>query len=255
MLVCVWSVTSVLAQDFQKSYRLAPDGRINIENVSGDVIVTGYDGETVVVRGIKEGRDANEVDVEDTSNANSIQLRARYPNCHNCSINASIRFQVQVPRSARYRLDKLSTASGNIEVSGMHGDVRVNTASGDVTVRDVVGAVNASTASGEVHVKDVSGSVNASSASGDVDVEIARLEGNDDMRFTSASGDVNVKLPSNLDADVEMSTVSGAVNTTFPIEVRKEEYGAGQSARGRVGSGSRRLRISSASGNVSLTNL
>ena len=255
VLACLWTVTSAMAQDFQKSYRLAPEGSISIQNVSGNIVVRGYDGESVNVRGIKEGRDANQVDVEDLSTGNRIELRVRYPHCNNCSINASVKFEVQVPRGMRYQVGRLTTASGDIEVTGTRGSVRAATASGDVVVRDVTGTINVATASGQMNVKDVAGQVNASSASGDVEVEISRLEGNEDMRFSSASGDVSVRLPSNLDAEVEMSTVSGSVNTNFPLEVRKERHTGGASARGRVGSGARQLRISSASGNVSLNSL
>lgn len=251
----LWAgMSPVRAQDFQRTYRLAADGQISIQNVSGNIVVTGYDGEGINVRAVKEGRDADKVDVEDRSGENRIDLRARYEQCRNCSIDASINFQVQVPRSTRYRIGKLTTASGDIEVNGVSGEVHVNTASGDLHVRNVAGEVKAATASGTVHVREIAGAVNASSASGDVDVEITRLEGTENMVFSTASGDVHVKAPANLDAEVEMSTVSGSVKTTFPIEVKREQHSGGESARGRVGSGARMLRISSASGNVSLTN-
>ena len=92
-------------------------------------------------------------------------------------------------------------------------------------------------------------------ASGNVDVELTRLEGTGDMRFSSASGDVSVRLPSSLDARVDMSTASGSIETDFPIEVRKDRYSSGYTARGQLGSGSRLLKISSASGDVKLKSL
>lgn len=251
-LVSLATAATAFGQDFNKSYRLAAGGTISIRTVSGDVDVTGYDGDQVVVHGIKEGRDRDMVEVEDTSGANNIDIRVRYPrDCNNC--NASVRFEVRVPRSTRYAFNPISSASGNIKMTGVTGDIKVNTASGDVLVRDVTGDINASTASGEMSVKDVAGTVSASTASGNVEVEIARLEGDGGMKFSSASGDVNVRLPSNVDADVRMTTSSGRIKTTFPIEVRESEHGSGSKAEGRLGSGSRLLRISSASGDVSLT--
>jgi hypothetical protein len=241
------------AQDFQKTYQLSPDGQISIRNVSGNVIVTGYDGNAITVNGIKEGRDRDLVQVEDLSNANRLELRTRYPK--NCGCDASIRFEVQVPRSIRYQFDELSSASGNIELSDVTGDAHINTASGDVLVKDVSGHVDASTASGQMRVRGAAGTVSARSASGDVDVEMTRLDGNQRMEFSSASGDVNVRLPVNIDADVELSTATGEVKTNFPLAVESERHGPGQRARGRLGNGSRRLQISSASGNVSLSSL
>jgi DUF4097 and DUF4098 domain-containing protein YvlB len=106
--------------------------------------------------------------------------------------------------------------------------------------------------SGTVRIEDVTGEVTASSVSGNVDVEINRLEGTDDMKFSSVSGGVNVRMPSNLDAQLNLSTLSGALETDFPLEVKERKYGPGRSASGRLGDGSRRINMSSVSGSLSL---
>lgn len=149
-------------------------------------------------------------------------------------------------------LERISTASGDIEIMDLRGDVIVSTASGDVTIKGVHGAIKASTASGDMRVRDVVGEVNAQSASGDVEVDIAQLQGTEDMKFSSASGDVNVRLPGNLDGDVSMSTATGSIKTNFPLEVKEHRYGPGSEARGQLGSSSRNIRLSTASGDVSL---
>ncbi|MBV9209459.1 MAG: DUF4097 family beta strand repeat protein, partial [Acidobacteria bacterium] len=138
------------------------------------------------------------------------------------------------------------------EVEGVRGEIGVSTASGDVTIREVAGRINAATASGDMRVQDVTGAVSAQSASGNVEVEIARLEGTEDMKFTSASGDVHVRLPANLDADVSLSSATGSVRTDFPIEIKEDRYGPGSQAHARLGSGARRIKITTASGDVSL---
>lgn len=239
------------AQDFQKSYQVGPDATLSVKNASGNITVTGDDGDAVVVHAYKEGRDRDRVEIEDRSSGNAVDVRANYDNCRdNC--NASVRFEVRVPRRTRLNVDKVSTASGDIKVSSVQGTLRLNTASGNVQVRDAAGSVNASSASGDVEILNTSGAVSAQTASGDVMVEIARLEGAENMKFSTASGDVTVRLPSNLEADVEMSTVSGRVETDFPIEVKEQRHGPGSNARGRLGNAGRSLRLSSASGNVSL---
>jgi DUF4097 and DUF4098 domain-containing protein YvlB len=243
-------VAQAAAQDFQKSYRLGDGGTINIRNVSGDIIVKGYDGDAVVVNGFKEGRDSDKVQIEDTSGAGNVSVGVTYP--RNCNCDASVRFEVQVPRSTRYDFNKLSTASGNIQLTALAGDITARTASGDVTISDVQGRINASTASGEMRVRNVTGTVSARSASGNVEVQIARLEGTGNMEFASASGDVRVVAPADLDGNVEMASATGSLRTDFPLQVEKREYGPGERASGRLGGGNRNLRISSASGNVSL---
>ena len=220
------------AQDFQKTYRVGAGGQVRIGNVSGDVIVTGYDGDSIMVTATKQGRDRDLIEVEDRSGGGNVDVGVRYPKRCNC--DASIRFDVQVPRSITYQFDQISSVSGDVRVSGVSGNL------------------HASAVSGDVDIKDVAGTVSASSVSGDVSVEINRLDGADDMKFNTVSGDVNVVLPANLNADVDMSSFSGSIRTDFGIEVRSERYGSRNSARGKVGEGSRRLKISSVSGDLSL---
>jgi hypothetical protein len=234
-LIALVYAASASAQDFQKSYTLNPGGQIKIGTISGDVIVTGYDGNAILVSATKEGRDKEKVDVDDLSSGNRVEIRVRYPK--HCNCDASINFKVQVPRALNYQFEGINSVSGEVEIQG------------------VTGEIHASSVSGEVRVKDVSGTVNASSVSGNVEVEIQKLSGNDDLKFSSVSGSVNVKMPGSLDADVDMSTMSGSLKTDFPIEVQKEKYGPRHSARGRLGDGTRRLRMSSVSGSLSLSRM
>lgn len=220
------------AQDFQKTYRIGAGGQVRIGNVSGDVIVTGYDGDSIMVTATKKGRDRDQIEVEDRSGSANVDIGVKYPKKRNC--DASIRFEVQVPRSVKYDFDHIASVSGDVSVSG------------------VTGRLNASAVSGDVHITDVSGSVSASAVSGDVKVEINRLDGSDDMKFNTVSGDVSVTLPGSLDADVDMSSFSGSIKTDFAIEVRSERYGSRNSARATLGEGSRRLKMSSVSGDLSL---
>ena len=254
LALCAAAAVSAAAQDFQKTYNLAAGSSVEIANVSGDINLVGYEGSAVVVSAFKEGRDRDMVEVEDESTQGRVVLRAKYPNdCRNCE--ASIRFEVRVPRSANLAFDKITTASGNVKAEGFAGRLHLSTASGDVTVRAVGGEIKASSASGTVRVHDATGTVNASTASGNVEVELTRVDGAGDMKFSSASGDVHVRLPSSIDARVSMSTASGDIETNFPIEVKRDRYNSSSRAEGQLGSGARMLKISSASGNVSLKSI
>lgn len=234
-IACGFAVLSIAttcaAQDFQKAYRVGAGGQVKVGNVSGDVIVTGYDGDSIIVTGIKKGRDRDLIEVEDRSGSNSVDVGVKYPK--NCNCDASIRFEVQVPRSITFD-DHFTSVSGDVKVTGISGQL------------------HASAVSGDVRIKDVTGSVNASAVSGDVSVEIQRLDGSDDMKFSTVSGDVSVTLPSSLDAEVDLSSFSGSIKTDFPVEVKSERFGSRNWARGKLGEGSRRLRMSTVSGDISL---
>lgn len=253
-LVCLSLISAAaFAQDFQKSYRLAQGSRVSVKNISGDVLVKGYDGEAVVVLAYKEGRDRDQVSIEDLSDGSRVEVKVRYP--ERCNCNASVRFEVKVPRMINLDYDAFSSVSGNVEVSEAVGTLRAKSVSGNVDVKEVSGTIQASSVSGDVNVGEASGAVSAKSTSGNVRVDLLRLEGGANanrLEFGSVSGNVEVKLPGSLGAEVEMSTMSGHLETDFPITIEKREYGPGRSARGRVGDGSRTLKLSSVSGNVYL---
>ncbi len=243
-------IVPATAQDFQKTYRLGAGASISIRNVSGNVIVRGADTDAITVNGFKEGRDRDKVEIEDMSGPGNISVGVQYQRPCNC--DASVRFEVLVPRSISYQFDKISTASGDINMTNLSGDLRVHTASGNVSISDISGKIDASTASGEMRVKNVTGTVSAKSASGNVEVEITRLDGTGNMEFASASGDVSVRMPSDLDGEVYLSSATGSLKTDFPLQIETKQYGPGERARGRLGNGSRSLRITSATGDVSL---
>ncbi len=250
LVVLFVATVSAQAQDFQRTYALGPGARISVKNVSGDILVSGYDGRDVQVVAFKEGPDRDMVQIEDQATAESLSVRPIYPQNTNC--NASVRFELKVPRDLDLRFDSLANASGDISVEGVKGSVGARTASGDVEVQEVEGTVDAASASGDVTVQGVVGTVSAKTASGDVEVELLRQVGGSEMKFSSASGDVTVRAPRELDAEVEMSTASGSLQTDFPLNVEDRNEGHGKKAYGRLGAGSCRLKISTASGNVKL---
>ena len=223
------------AQDFQNSYTLGPGGRINIRVTSGTVTIVGYDGEAVIVKGFKDGRDRDVVKIEDLSSPNSVDVRDRYPKVCKCEVD--VRFEVQVPRSVFLRFDKVVTVSGDIEM------------------RDVTGELNALAMSGTVFIKGVRGSIDARSMSGAVVAEISNPEAIRDMKCTTMSGNVHVKLKGSLDANVELLSSSGRIETDFPTKIRSDNYRPRYRVQSKVGTGSGSIRLESRSGNVSLTKL
>jgi DUF4097 and DUF4098 domain-containing protein YvlB len=139
---------------------------------------------------------------------------------------------VRITDCERINFDRLGSVSGKVDISGVQGVFHVNSVSGGVKLQGV------------------SGVVNASSVSGSVDAEITRLSGTGDMKFSSVSGNVNVKVPLDGIGSIEMSSLSGSLETDFPIQV--QENRPGRSARGTVGAGPNNLHISTVSGKISL---
>jgi DUF4097 and DUF4098 domain-containing protein YvlB len=247
------STSTVFAQDFEKSYDLTPGATISVDSVSGDIHISGYSGKAVLVKGLKEGHDKEKVQVIESSTTNRLELRVQYPSSGSC--NASIRFEIQVPEAIEYNFENLNSASGDIQIANVKGKVKIKSASGDVAARNLMGQISVSTASGDVTLDSVVGSVNAKSASGDLEVAMTSVQGSEPMTFSSASGDVTINAPANLDAEIEMRTVSGDLHTDFPLTMNEIKTGGSHQAIGRIGNGSRKMQITTVSGDVKLKQL
>jgi len=231
-LALTFSLHSAMAEDFRKTYSIPPGGQILIGNILGSVKVKGYKGNNIEVVAHKKGPERDQVEIQDQSAGNRIDLRPIYPQFH--SGNTTVDFELRVPSSIAYNFSRLSSFSGDVEVSNVMGGLRAESVRGNVDVRAVRGMVS------------------ASSVSGNVNVEIDQAEGRSNMRFSSISGNISVRAPAGLDALIDMSSMSGLLKTDFPIEIQERRYGPGLSARGRLGNGKQILHMTSVSGIVSL---
>jgi hypothetical protein len=231
-LAIALSLQLSFAQDFKKSYAISAGGHIVIWNFRGNIKVTGYKGSKVEIIGQKRGPDRDLIEIVDNSFGDRIDVHPRYLQFGHG--NAMVDFEVYVPSTTEYNFDRLASFGGKVEVS------------------DVIGRLRAESRVGDVEVKNVRGLVSASSVSGNVSVDIDQASGRNNMRFSSISGDVIVRAPAELDALVDMSSISGFLKTDFPIEIQEMRYGSGRSARGKLGTGSQLLNIRSVSGEVSL---
>jgi hypothetical protein len=162
--------------------------------------------------------------------------------------DVSVTFTVKVP--AGVKLDAIGVSS-DVNVTGATAGISANSVSGDVTLNDVSGDIKVNSVSGKVKVIGAStGSIHANSVSGDVEIGVDQLTGGGDFDFSTVSGDVEITLPANLDAVVEMSTLSGDLRSDFPMTTQGDRRN--RTIEGRIGSGGRVLRFHSVSGNVTL---
>ncbi|OGF24752.1 MAG: hypothetical protein A2V63_04785 [Candidatus Eisenbacteria bacterium RBG_19FT_COMBO_70_11] len=162
----------------------------------------------------------------------------------------------------------IDVGSGAVRVSGAEGPLSVDTGSGSVRVEDVRGnQVSLDTGSGSVAVSGVvaerllvdtgSGSVTleavrapevrVDTGSGGVRAEIAGEVRS--LVVDTGSGSVTVRVPTRIDAEVELESGSGGIHTDLPLtDVRRGD----SSLRGRLGEGRGRIRIDTGSGSVRL---
>jgi DUF4097 and DUF4098 domain-containing protein YvlB len=167
---------------------------------------------------------------------------------------------------------RVQTGSGNVDLRTASGDVRLASGSGDITVSGVDGsALRLETGSGTItlrdgkaptiHIETGSGDIDATTTAGDDlsfetgsgDVDVALGATFRALRISTGSGDVTLKVPPAIGAEVDLDTGSGDIDLGgLTLQVRKIER---DHVTGTIGDGKGRVSIETGSGNVRLQKL
>jgi lia operon protein LiaG len=144
----------------------------------------------------------------------------------------------------------VDTGSGIVSVSGVRGEqVSIDTGSGDVTASDVRSKeLSIDTGSGDIEVTGlVAPQVGLETGSGSVAADVQGEVRN--VNVQTGSGDVTLKLPPALGADVDIETSSGDIETDFSVSVTRH---ARDHLTGRIGDGQGKIAIETGSGGIKL---
>ncbi|MER6999636.1 hypothetical protein [Streptomyces sp. NPDC000410] len=153
-------------------------------------------------------------------------------------------------------------------VSGIRGRTDVRGVSGDTTLVGLSGTVHAETVSGSLEAQSLTGDLRFDSVSGDLTViegagssvraesvsgaMVIDLDGTPtDIRVTSVSGEVAIRLPHPADARVEANTTTGVVSNAFEDLRVRGQWGA-KKITGTLGTGNGTLKATTVSGSIAL---
>lgn len=158
---------------------------------------------------------------------------------------------------------ELSSRSGDVSVSGLHGAVQVRTASGEVRLEDVSGA-DVTTVSGEIDVHGAGGALRLKTVSGGAEIDYAQGAA-PDLRFDSTSGDLRLGGACGKGCAVRVETISGDVQlqldpqSSFSLRRRtvsgelSDQLGLQAGPDGlRFGGGAGLVELSTTSGDLSI---
>lgn len=258
------------------------DARIDVDIISGSIVVTGWDRDQVRVSGTI-GDDVDALEVSGSGRSLSIDLdipdswgRRRR------EINADL--EIWVPAGARLTVETVSaditvtevdgtvdlgSVSGAVKLTGSPSRAEVETVSGDIRVDGNQTSISAESVSGDVELTGVAETVEAASVSGNLEVTAAEIERgtfesvSGDLDFSGGlaakarlhaechSGNVTLVLPADTSATWEVETFSGNVTNEFgPSPKRTSEHGPGKWLKFTTGTGDARITVDSFSGNV-----
>jgi hypothetical protein len=246
--VTLGAATIAAAQsDFDWTGQLAPGQSIEIVGINGSIRASAARDGNIIVTAVKTaGRknNASDVRIESVAHAGGVTVCAIYPApagepANECrpggrgrndsrDNDTRVDFTVQVPLGIRLAA---RTVNGSIEAQNLHGDADATT---------VNGSVNVST-TGSAHATTVNGTITAS---------MGAAVWPNGGKFTTVNGSVTLRLPAAVNADVRVSTVSGGIQSDFPLQIDNEP--GPRHAEGVLGGGGQRLDITTVNGGVTL---
>jgi hypothetical protein len=264
---------------FTWSGRVPAGARLKIHAAHGAIEATAASGETAEVRAVKRGRgDFDEVAFRTVRDGNDVIICVVRDEDDACGPEGVERggrrwgrdtprtdFTVRLPRGVHL---EANSGNGDVRVTGATADVDAHTGNGEVHVGAGANEVDATTGNGEVEVEEARGPVEARSGNGDVRVRtaagpvsattgngsvIARMSsirGEGDMEFRTGNGEVRVEVPEGFTAVIDASMGHGRFSSDFPITL--EGRFSPQRLRGTIGSGGRRVRLSSGNGDIEI---
>jgi len=134
--------------EFRATYSLAANGRVAIQNLYGDVQITAWDRDEVLVEATKHSSDAGRLNdaqiVVDTSSG-MVSIRTQYTG-GDTEHPASVEYHIMVPRGAN--LENVKLVNGGLSLIGMTGPVKAASVNGSIKAERMEGQVELSTVNG-----------------------------------------------------------------------------------------------------------
>ncbi|MGQ0639555.1 MAG: DUF4097 family beta strand repeat-containing protein [Gemmatimonadaceae bacterium] len=268
---------------FSISETIASGGTLRVFTPNGKLTIHPSSNDRVTFRGEKDVRNADYEDIafQVIRSSDGLTICALFTEDDECSDrgvrsgnrsgrfwrNRSLRVDVtvNVPRGVRVRAGTgngevsvdgvggeahISTGNGRMRITNVSGEVEASSGNGEVFIDRATGPVQVSSGNGDISVRATRGPVTASSGNGDIEVEMAELRLDGDMEFTTGNGSVRVTVPDGFNGDLSADTGNGHFVTDFPMTLQGR-FREGH-VRGTIGSGGRRVRMSSGNGRIEL---
>jgi DUF4097 and DUF4098 domain-containing protein YvlB len=154
---------------------LQPGARVAIATGRGDVTVHASDGDTLIVTATKSGPGSSESSAQERLRevAIAVDPQGNGVLIHPIRMNsapggASVDIDVRMPRSSSLSID---AAHGDVNVSGISGNVDVRSGNGDTDVHDAGADVSVESENGDIHIARIGGNLRLSGRGDDVGID------------------------------------------------------------------------------------
>jgi DUF4097 and DUF4098 domain-containing protein YvlB len=257
--------------------------RLELESFQGEVVVRSWDRDAVQIKA--DHSDSHSIQVHRSGSTIFVEPEME----RGRGFGDGVDFEITVPRGFDLNIDGLAMdvdiqgTEGRIEVTTVHGPIRVRGGRESIVLESVNGAIHVEGAQGDLEVTGVAGGVTIVNCTGDVraesvggaltlegitsaDVEVGsvggtlRYEGSiqdgGTYSFGSHGGEIWLSLPANINAQVDILTLAGDIEVSYPgapTEPTRDEGFPGLQQKElsfELGTGSARIEVETFGGTV-----
>ncbi|MBC3766845.1 DUF4097 family beta strand repeat-containing protein [Neptunicella marina] len=247
-LASLCSAVALAGQQIDKSLDADPDGYVQIENLTGQVKLVGWDNPQVKISGEIDDKARDLIFERDGS---QIIFKLRFPHGSSPDRDSKDDVEVFVPKNSKL---SFTTFNADVEVSELSSRTEVETVNGDIKATQLAGKVKLTTVNGkidadnirarEIKLETVNGRINSNSkgakreeynaVNGDIfvtsdgeDVEVGTVNGEIEANLGKVSqftvSTVNGRVDASMEllpgGEVEASSVGGSINLNFQKDV------------------------------------
>jgi phage baseplate assembly protein gpV len=250
LAVAAMAPLSASADQWNKHWSVGAKPELRIHAGDAAVTVIGTDGNsidaTLTTRGWAIG--SGGVEVTEHQMDNFVEIDLKLPHIRWDFGSRQIRLEVRVPHEMT---GDIHTGDGSIDLRSLRGSLRVNTGDGSIHGDNLDGSLDAQSGDGSVHIEGRFDDVRLHTQDGSVELRAdqgSRLRS--DWHVETGDGSVQVRVPHDLSATVDLHTGDGSISFDGPslsVSGAQSEH----QVHGKLNGGGPLLAIHTGDGSIS----
>jgi len=282
------TVPSARAEEVTKTFTVSGRPNVRVDTNDGAVRVSSSDSKEVQLRVEYSGYELNKnLRVDMRQDGDRVELVARVSGHWGFSFGnhgKNLRIEVVMPRTGDLQVStgdgaveassiegnvSVSTGDGSVKANALSGTVDLHTGDGSISVDSLKGDIRMRTGDGSIEARGLDGKVNADSGDGHIKLEgrfdtlnIRTGDGSVEARVGNGSkmnagwtihtgdGSVDMTLPGDLQANLDVSTGDGHISLGMPLTV--EGSLSNSQIHGKMNGGGQALVIHTSDGSIRL---
>jgi len=253
--LCVGMAASAHADDWSKTFEVSGKPQLAIHTSDADIRVDTWDRSTIEARVTTENVKIGDggITIVELQAGNAVDLEVRFPH-HFAGFNVGhhhVSIEVHMPREG---MVDLHTGDGSIQLSHLKGEMQMQTGDGHMQIDAVDGSLRARTGDGDIRAAGRFDGLDVFTGDGRIDASaMSGSSMGSEWTLRTGDGSVELKLPENFAANVDLHTGDGHITMDLPVAV--EGNMRASEIRGKLNGGGNLLTIQTGDGSIRLAKL